>query len=617
MPTESLALPTVWEAEPTEAADMSSLPISATAIIIIGALFAIVTTLGNLMVMISIRVDKQLQTISNYFLFSLAVADITIGCISIPLMTYYTAMRHWGIGYAMCQFWLSVDYLMSNASVLNLLLISFDRYFSVTRPLTYRPRRTTKKALTMIACTYIVSLLLWPPWIIGWPYIEGQFTVEAGTCVVQFLAMSGDNWTSQVATIGTAIAAFYLPVSIMIILYYRVYIETKRRQEQFRKLQAGQDYQSAQIGATSAVHSLMFPLIRGLGMRNEFPTASSGSFTKHTSSNNHDTTASFKRRPMAPFADGPPPKPRRTSKEKISWFRFCLGRTPEISSEESSEILPGVDDTSLASSVCPTAQTTIRKSKASQPILNDSVGTPTEPQSPKNSAIAQNGSNRFRTRSSAEKPLLHNYTVLIEYREGEGKRPSVRLSSCDSDNFCSTESPMSVKQPQRKRSRSDAVEPTSNGTMEKKRMPLSAQESAPVLSMTLPSANTHLNGKQKVIAANIRDEQLRKSDKERRKNERKQESKAAKTLSAILFAFIVTWTPYNLIVCWEAFFPNSIPDVLFTISYCLCYVNSTINPVCYALCNARFRMTFIRILKCRWKTDRGNALYRHGYFRRP
>lgn len=52
MPTESLTLPTVWEVEPTEAADMSSLPISATAIIIIGALFAIVTTLGNLMVMV-------------------------------------------------------------------------------------------------------------------------------------------------------------------------------------------------------------------------------------------------------------------------------------------------------------------------------------------------------------------------------------------------------------------------------------------------------------------------------------------------------------------------------------------------------------------------------------
>ncbi|KAJ1374100.1 Muscarinic acetylcholine receptor gar-3, variant 3 [Parelaphostrongylus tenuis] len=142
------------------------------AIIVVGAVFAIVTIIGNLMVMVSFKIDKQLQTISNYFLFSLAMADIAIGMISIPLWTYYTAMRTWGIGYTMCQFWLCVDYLMCNASVLNLLLISFDRYFSVTRPLSYRPRRTTRKALVMIACTYIISMILWPPWIISWPYIE-------------------------------------------------------------------------------------------------------------------------------------------------------------------------------------------------------------------------------------------------------------------------------------------------------------------------------------------------------------------------------------------------------------------------------------------------------------
>jgi 7 transmembrane receptor (rhodopsin family) len=99
------------------------------AIIVIGILFAFLTAGGNLMVMVSIRVDRQLQTISNYFLYSLAVADFTIGVISIPLMTYYTANGYWGIGYAACQFWLCIDYLMSNASVLNLLLISLDRYF--------------------------------------------------------------------------------------------------------------------------------------------------------------------------------------------------------------------------------------------------------------------------------------------------------------------------------------------------------------------------------------------------------------------------------------------------------------------------------------------------------
>ncbi len=135
-------------------------------------ILSLVTIAGNLMVMISFKMDKQLQTISNYFLFSLAVADIIIGkddflykdidavkqmlilrrsgLISMPLFTVQMLQGEWTLGRVICDSWLSVDYLASNASVLNLLVISFDRYFSVTRPLTYRARRTTKKAALMV-----------------------------------------------------------------------------------------------------------------------------------------------------------------------------------------------------------------------------------------------------------------------------------------------------------------------------------------------------------------------------------------------------------------------------------------------------------------------------------
>jgi hypothetical protein len=96
-------------------------------IAIVAGFLSFLTVAGNCMVMISFKIDKQLQTISNYFLFSLAVADFAIGLISMPLFTVYILAGRWQLGPYVCDTWLSLDYLASNASVLNLLIISFDR----------------------------------------------------------------------------------------------------------------------------------------------------------------------------------------------------------------------------------------------------------------------------------------------------------------------------------------------------------------------------------------------------------------------------------------------------------------------------------------------------------
>ena len=207
-------------------------------ITIISILLCFLTASGNCLVLYSFRINKKLRTTNNYFLISLAIADSIIGFVSMPISTIYFITEKWLLGPYICDLWLCLDYTVSNASVANLLLISFDRYFSITRPLTYRANRTTKKVTILIAISWVISVLLWTPFIIAWPYIHGKRILKDDECKVQFL------YTNKYITLGTCIAAFYLPVIIICIVYFKIWRKTKIRQIELRKLQAEQ-YQTS------------------------------------------------------------------------------------------------------------------------------------------------------------------------------------------------------------------------------------------------------------------------------------------------------------------------------------------------------------------------------------
>ena len=554
------------------------------------------------MVIISFRMDRQLQTVSNYFLLSLSVADFTIGFVSMPLYTVYLLMKRWPLGPVVCDVWLSLDYTMSNASVANLLVISFDRFFSVTRPLTYRVRRTPRTAAALISGAWLVSVLLWTPWIIAWPYIEGRREVPDDQCYIQFLE------TNQYITVVTAVAAFYLPVLAMCVVYYRIYCETEKRKRGLLYLQATsssscrlnkprtiEEDPAAYIEMTSRPSSCGQPTSMITSTPNAFvqsptPLQYRVRLTKADASEHCRPRRRVKWRSLThclrcgrsaseAVIHTPPRRSSYSADDVDSNWPTCDRSGEGISNNDALQNPAAATDTRLDSHIPlirigsldtggnlssaanfpfgETRHTVELRTTASESVAASSTSASDSLTPPSGTVQSFQGSDRREIFDAGDGEAV----ARDNEDAGRAKKRSVAVEALLLD-----------------RDQPDIV--SDDSTQVRRASELSYADDR-------PSSRRRRHQQQSKAASDALRQALEKRimdrltdtarNAQKQRQEKKQDRKAAKTLSAILLAFIVTWTPYNVFTVVRTFVPTWIDPTVYAIGrFLICFVYSTI-----------------------------------------
>nr|CAD7428648.1 unnamed protein product [Timema monikensis] len=190
-------------------------PVAAVIIVIVLLCVVVGTVVGNILVCVAVCLVRKLRRPCNYLLVSLAVSDICVALLVMPMALLYEVLGQWSFGPVACDLWVSFDVLSCTASILNLCMISVDRYYAITKPLEYGVKRTPRR---MIGCVSLVWLgaacISLPPLLI----LGNEHGSPPGTDAIHCFVCQ--NFGYQIyATLGS----FYIPLTVMIVVYYKIF----------------------------------------------------------------------------------------------------------------------------------------------------------------------------------------------------------------------------------------------------------------------------------------------------------------------------------------------------------------------------------------------------------
>ncbi|XP_011604912.2 5-hydroxytryptamine (serotonin) receptor 2C, G protein-coupled-like 1 [Takifugu rubripes] len=164
---------------------------------------------GNILVILAVSLEKKLQNATNFFLRSLAVADMLVGILVMPISLINILYDYaWPLPNALCPIWIYLDVLFSTASIMHLCAISLDRYVAIRNPIEHSRFNSRTKAMMKIAAVWTISIGVSMPIPVIGLHNEDKVFVN-GSCVLN---------EERFMLIGSFVA-FFIPLVIMVVTY--------------------------------------------------------------------------------------------------------------------------------------------------------------------------------------------------------------------------------------------------------------------------------------------------------------------------------------------------------------------------------------------------------------